>query len=67
MALKAGCSLMDWIKLTNSGRDLTGLGGRLRDVSAEELAGHCTRSDAWMAIRGAVFLVDGPFCRCDSH
>ena len=50
-ALKPGRSLMDWIRLTNSSTDLTG-GGGLRDVTAEELARHNSREDAWLAIRG---------------
>ena len=43
---------MDWIRLTNSGEDLTGCGGRLRDISSQELALHNKKDDAWMAIRG---------------
>jgi cytochrome-b5 reductase len=52
-ALKPGRSLMDWIRLTNSSTDLAGSGGGgLRDVTAEELARHNSREDAWLAIRG---------------
>ncbi len=44
---------MDWIRLTNSSTDLAGSGGGgLRDVTAEELARHNSREDAWLAIRG---------------
>ena len=54
VALKQGRSLMDWIRLTNSGVDLTGTGGKLRDVSLEELSRHNKRHDAWLAIRGSL-------------
>lgn len=57
VALKQGRSLMDWIRLTNSGVDLTGTGGKLRDVSLEELSRHNKRHDAWLAIRGLVYNV----------
>ncbi|XP_050090054.1 cytochrome b5 reductase 4 isoform X2 [Anopheles aquasalis] len=56
-ALKPGHSLMDWIRLGNSGADLTGTGGRTQPVSHAELAKHDRREDAWMAIRGKVYNV----------
>lgn len=53
VALKPGRSLMDWIRLTNSGADLSGTaGGGARDVSVEELSRHSAKNDAWLAIRG---------------
>jgi len=52
VALKQGRSLMDWIRLTNSNVDLTGTGGKLKDVSLQELSRHNKRHDAWLAIRG---------------
>ena len=53
---------MDWVRLSKSGQDLTGLGGprvngKLREISKGELKKHNTRNDAWMAINGAVFNV----------
>ncbi|KAL2085005.1 hypothetical protein ACEWY4_020523 [Coilia grayii] len=57
VALKPGHSLMDWIRLTKSGRDLTGLRGRLIEVTDEELRKHNTRSDCWTCIRGMVYNV----------
>ncbi|XP_076379880.1 cytochrome b5 reductase 4 isoform X5 [Megalopta genalis] len=48
---------MDWIRLTNSGVDLTGVGGVPRVVSLSELANHNKQNDAWIAIRGIVFNV----------
>ncbi|XP_050429995.1 cytochrome b5 reductase 4 [Adelges cooleyi] len=57
VALAPGHSLMDWIRLGNSGSDLTGLGGKLISVSRSELARHNKRSDAWLAIRGTVYNV----------
>uniref|UniRef100_A0A1Q3FWM9 Putative cytochrome b5 reductase 4 n=1 Tax=Culex tarsalis TaxID=7177 RepID=A0A1Q3FWM9_CULTA len=56
-ALKPGHSLMDWIRLGNSGVDLAGTGGRVRPVSHTELAEHNKPGDAWMAIRGKVYNV----------
>jgi len=62
VGLQKGFSLMDWIRLTKSGKDLTGVGGprvngKLREVTRAELRKHRTRRDAWMAINGAVFNV----------
>ncbi|GAA6079219.1 cytochrome b5 reductase 4 [Tachysurus ichikawai] len=57
VALKPGHSLMDWIRLTKSGRDLTGLKGRLIEVTEEELKKHSTRDDCWTCIRGMVYNV----------
>jgi hypothetical protein len=52
VALKPGHSLMDWVRLGNSGVDLTGVGGVLQDVTPEQLAAHSKKNDAWIAIRG---------------
>lgn len=52
VALKQGRSLMDWIRLGRSGEDLTGVGGKMLEVDAEELAKHNHRNDAWIALRG---------------
>ncbi|KAL9916843.1 cytochrome b5 reductase 4 isoform 2-T2 [Glossina fuscipes fuscipes] len=56
-ALKPGHSLMDWIRLGNSGEDLSGTQGRLTTVSMEELSKHNSRNDAWIAIRGVVYNI----------
>lgn len=56
-ALKPGHSLMDWIRLGNSGEDLSGTQGRLITVTMEELSKHNSRNDAWIAIRGVVYNV----------
>src|SRR5688572_21885431 len=45
VALKPGRSLMDWIKLTSKSEDLAGTGGRLLDVTPEQLAKHNTPED----------------------
>ncbi|XP_025071092.1 cytochrome b5 reductase 4 isoform X1 [Alligator sinensis] len=55
--LKPGRSLMDWIRLTKSGKDLTGLKGRLIEVTEEELAKHNKTDDCWICIRGLVYNV----------
>uniref|UniRef100_A0A8C7CH80 Cytochrome b5 reductase 4 n=2 Tax=Oncorhynchus kisutch TaxID=8019 RepID=A0A8C7CH80_ONCKI len=57
VALKPGHSLMDWISVAKSGQDLTGLRGRLIDVTGEELQKHNTRDDCWTCIRGMVYNV----------
>jgi len=62
VGLKKGFGLMDWVRLTKSGQDLTGVGGprekgRLREITKAELKRHGTKRDAWMAINGAVFNV----------
>ncbi|XP_067841044.1 cytochrome b5 reductase 4 isoform X2 [Heptranchias perlo] len=55
--LKPGRSLMDWIRLTKSGKDMSGLRGRFIEVTAEELAKHNKKNDCWMCIRGMVYNV----------
>ncbi|XP_066110256.1 cytochrome b5 reductase 4 isoform X2 [Saccopteryx bilineata] len=55
--LKQGRSLMDWIRLTKSGKDLTGLKGRLIEVTEEELIKHNKKDDCWICIRGYVYNV----------
>lgn len=48
---------MDWIRLTKSGKDLTGLKGRLIEVTEEELKRHNTKDDCWICIRGTWYLL----------
>ncbi|XP_011483250.1 cytochrome b5 reductase 4 isoform X2 [Oryzias latipes] len=57
VVLKPGHSLMDWIRFAKSGKDLTGLRGRLIDVTPEELEKHNRRDDCWTCIRGMVYNV----------
>ncbi|KAF3691500.1 Cytochrome b5 reductase 4 [Channa argus] len=57
VSLKPGHSLMDWIRFSKSGKDLTGLRGRLIDVTQEELQKHNTRKDCWTCIRGMVYNI----------
>ncbi|XP_061074632.1 cytochrome b5 reductase 4 [Conger conger] len=57
VSLKPGRSLMDWIRFSKSGRDLTGLRGRLIEVTEEELRKHNTPADCWTCIRGMVYNV----------
>lgn len=58
VALRPGFSLMDWIRLTKSGKDLAGTGGKIVKVSLKELARHRSRKDAWMAINGELNNVE---------
>ena len=48
---------MDWIKLTKSGKDLAGTGGKVLQVTKSELKKHNKRSDAWLALNGIVYNV----------
>jgi cytochrome-b5 reductase len=48
---------MDWIRLTKSGKDLTGTKGKILKVTRKELAKHNKRGDAWMALNGIVYNV----------
>ncbi len=50
--LKPGHSLMDWIRLGKSGKDLTGVGGEKLTVTMDELLKHSTTDDCWMVLRG---------------
>ncbi|XP_031354393.1 cytochrome b5 reductase 4 isoform X2 [Photinus pyralis] len=58
-ALQPGHSLMDWIRLGSSGKDLTGFGARAGQLSVtpHQLAQHNQLDDAWLAIRGKVYNV----------
>jgi hypothetical protein len=56
-ALKTGFSLMEWIRLTKSGKDLAGTVGRMLQVTSKELAKHNLRNECWMALNGIVYNV----------
>ncbi|KAJ8915131.1 hypothetical protein NQ315_000383 [Exocentrus adspersus] len=58
-ALQPGHSLMDWIRLGSSGKDLTGVGPRAGHLSVtkNELSKHNREYDAWLAIRGKVYNI----------
>ncbi|XP_077161539.1 cytochrome b5 reductase 4 isoform X2 [Paroedura picta] len=55
--LKPGRSLMDWIRLTKSGKNLSGQKGGLIEVTEEVLAKHNKKDDCWICIRGLVYNV----------
>lgn len=55
--LKPGHSLMDWVRLTNSGQDLTCNSFAQRKVTGAELAKHNKIKDAWTSIEGNVFNI----------
>lgn len=48
---------MDWVRLGNSGVDLSGTNGIIAPVSRAELGQHNRIDDAWLAIRGKVYNV----------
>jgi cytochrome b involved in lipid metabolism len=54
VSLKPGRSLMDWIRLGNSGKDLQGFSGKFHKVSTEELAEHNSTDDVWICLRGLI-------------
>ncbi|EKU20235.1 hypothetical protein NGA_0331900 [Nannochloropsis gaditana CCMP526] len=56
-ALRKGFGLMDWVKLTTSTRDLSGVlrMGGLRGYRMEEVARHRTSNDAWAVFAGKVY------------
>uniref|UniRef100_A0A8C4QGL1 Cytochrome b5 reductase 4 n=1 Tax=Eptatretus burgeri TaxID=7764 RepID=A0A8C4QGL1_EPTBU len=55
--LKAGRSLMDWMQLCRSGKDLSGRGGRLCPISTAELARHNQSHDCWISVHGLVYNI----------
>ena len=52
---KPGYSLLNWIKLGNSKEDLTGTGGRVLQVTSQELRKHRRLEDCWTCIKGRVY------------
>ena len=52
ISLPPGRSLMDWVRLGLSGKDLQGQGGQIRKISMEELSKHDKKDDCWMLLRG---------------
>ena len=54
VALQPGRSLMDWIRLGASGKDIQGFGGKKMTVTMEELAKHDKIDDCWMLLRGKI-------------
>ena len=48
---------MDWIRLTKSGQDLAGTGGKILQVTKKELAKHNRKRDCWLALNGIVYNV----------
>uniref|UniRef100_UPI00358F3C3C cytochrome b5 reductase 4 n=1 Tax=Myxine glutinosa TaxID=7769 RepID=UPI00358F3C3C len=55
--LKAGRSLMDWMQLCRSRKDLSGRGGRLCPISTAELARHNQSHDCWISVHGLVYNI----------
>lgn len=56
-ALKPGHSLMDWINLTSTSKDLIGTGGKIIEVTPEELARHDNENDCWVSLKGNVYNI----------
>lgn len=57
VALGPGRSLMDWIRLTRVNQNLSGVGGKILDVTSDELGKHNKRDDAWICLKGRVYNV----------
>lgn len=57
VALKPGHSLMGWIKLASESSDLSGTGGKIMEVTPEDLAKHDNENDCWVALKGNVYNV----------
>mmetsp|Transcript_4040 Transcript_4040/g.12308 ORF Transcript_4040/g.12308 Transcript_4040/m.12308 type:complete len:152 (+) Transcript_4040:88-543(+) len=55
--LQPGFSALDWAKLSASGRDLTGTGGRVFPIPMSEVKKHNSREDAWTVVRGKVYVI----------
>jgi cytochrome-b5 reductase len=49
---------MDWIRLSSSGKDLSGVNGQFLLITVNELAKHNKKNDAWIAIRGKYYTHD---------
>lgn len=57
VALKPGHSLMGWIRLASTAKDLSGTNGKTFEVTPEELAKHDKEEDCWVALKGNVYNV----------
>lgn len=57
VALKPGHSLMGWIRLASTSKDLSGTNGKTFEVTPEELAKHDKEEDCWVALKGNVYNV----------
>lgn len=57
VALKPGHSLMDWVRLCKSSKDMAGTGGKLLTITPQELAKHYEPEDCWCVIRGRVYNI----------
>ena len=57
VALKPGRSLMDWVRLGVSGKDLQGSDGQIKKITMEELSQHDKEDDCWMLLRGIFYYI----------
>lgn len=57
VALKPGHSLMGWIRLASTAKNLSGTNGKIIEVGPDELAKHDKVEDCWVALKGNVYNV----------
>lgn len=57
VALKPGHSLMGWIRLASTAKNLSGTNGKIIEVTPDELEKHNKEDDCWVALKGNVYNV----------
>lgn len=49
---KTGKSMMDWVKLLNTGKDMRNVGKKLLKLTIEEISKHNKKEDCWIILNG---------------